>query len=441
MKNQSFDSFDFKPLIKQAVEQLHFIKPTEIQQELIPAILNGQSVIGQSQTGSGKTHAFLLPLFNQLKEQSKDVQLVLTAPTRELASQIFDEVKRMIQYTNKEEVWTAKLLIGGTDKQRMQDKLKTAPDIIVGTPGRILDMVESGAVSIFSATAFVIDEADLMLDMGFISDIDKLLVRSHSDVQLLVFSATIPTRLEHFFKKYLENPLYVKIDQKISPELMEHRMIDLRHRDAAKVIKHLSTVTQPYLAIIFTNGKDNADQLAEKLQQQGLDVGLLHGGLTPRQRKRVVKEIQNLRYQYVVCTDLASRGIDIKGVSHVINAQLPKEEPFYIHRSGRTARAGLEGTVISLYTEQDIPMLKLLEKRGLSFVYCDVKDGEWTDAKPWNKRQLRTQMATDLDKEAWKRVKKPTKVKPGYKKKMKKQQEAIKKQLQKKEKSNRNRRK
>src|SRR5699024_8253217 len=114
MKNQSFDSFDFKPLIKQAVEQLHFIKPTEIQQELIPAILNGKSVIGQSQTGSGKTHAFLLPLFNQLKEQSKDVQLVLTAPTRELASQIFDEVKRMIQYTNKEEVWTAKLLIGGT---------------------------------------------------------------------------------------------------------------------------------------------------------------------------------------------------------------------------------------------------------------------------------------------------------------------------------------
>lgn len=430
MENE-FNKFHFNSTIEKSIQELGFKKPTEIQERVIPEILNGTSVIGQSHTGSGKTHAYLLPLFNKMDENRHEVQTVITAPTRELAMQIHEEVKKIIRYADKENIWKMKLLVGGTDKKRMTEKLSQPPHIIVGTPGRILDLVQDDAISIYKADSFVIDEADLMLDLGFIKDVDQLLVRAHKDIQLLVFSATIPQRLEHFFKKYLENPLHVKIDDKPVPEKMENRLIAQKHRDEADIIIEISKAIQPYLAIIFTNGKNLADKLAASLQQKGLETGLIHGGLKPRERKRVLKDIQNLRYQYIVATDLASRGIDIKGVSHVINAQLPKEEEFYIHRTGRTARAGLEGTAISIYNDQDLKLIKRLEQKGLHFIYCDVKKGEWQDAKSWNERSKRINTSNNLDQQAWKQVKQKKRVKPGYKKKMKKQQEQIKKRISK----------
>lgn len=431
MTENQFEQLDLKPNILEVIHHLKFKKPTEIQEKIIPKIIKGNSVIGQSRTGSGKTHAYLLPLFNQLDSTKREVQFVITAPTRELAMQIYDEVKKIIQLSNKEGEWVAKLLVGGTDKQKMMEKLKQPPHIIVGTPGRILDLVKEEALSIYSAKSFVIDEADLMLDLGFINDVDQLLVRAKRDIQLLVFSATIPVRLQHFFKKYLENPIYVKVNDHFSPETMEHLLIAVKHKEKADIILEISKAINPYISIIFTNGKKQADELASELQEKGIDVGIIHGGLTPRERKRVLKDIQNLRYQYIVATDLAARGIDIKGVSHVINADLPKEEEFYIHRVGRTARAGMEGTAISLYQEADLKLIQKLEDKGLSFQYVDVKNGEWTKAKSWNDRQLRKNTTTDLEKEAWKRVPKVKKVKPGYKKKLKKQQVSIKKQLQK----------
>ena len=429
MDKNGFEQFAFNPVIMNVIKQLNFNEPTKIQRQVIPAITAGRSVIGQSHTGSGKTHAFLLPLFNEINIDKREVQFVITSPTRELAQQLYEEVKKVILYADMDQKWIPKLVVGGTDKKKMADELRIPPHIIVGTPGRILDLVKNDAISIFSAKSFVIDEADLMLDLGFITDVDQLLVRSKKDIQLLAFSATIPQRLEHFFKKYLENPIHVKIDDQVSPEKMEHRLIALRHRSEADVIIELSKVFNPYLALIFTNGKELADKLAASLQEKGLAAGLMHGGLSPRERKRVLNQIQDLRYQYVVATDLASRGIDIKGVSHVINAQLPKEEDFYIHRVGRTARAGMEGTAISFYKDEDTNLIALLEKKGIEFIYSDVKNGEWIDAKPWNKRTLRKETTTNVEQEAWKQVRRPKKVKPGYKKKMKREQEVIKKGL------------
>ncbi|MFA1820432.1 DEAD/DEAH box helicase [Virgibacillus oceani] len=435
MTNKSFEEFSFQPQLLEVIRKLNFQNPTEIQQKVIPAVLKGESVIGQSRTGSGKTHAFLLPLVNQLDPEKNHVQFVITAPTRELAMQLYEELKKVIQYTDEGNQWKLKLLTGGTDKQRMMEKLKDPPHIIVGTPGRILDLIKEEALSIFTAASFVIDEADLMLDLGFIHEVDQLLVRANQDIQLLVFSATIPQKLEHFLKKYLQKPTYVKINEHFSPEKMEHRLIAIKHRDEADIIMEISRTIQPYLAIIFTNGKAQADELAARLQSKGLDAGLIHGGLAPRERKRVLKDIQNLRYQYIVATDLASRGIDIKGVSHVINAQLPKEEDFYIHRVGRTARAGMEGTAISLYNDNaDLKLIEKLEQKGLTFTYVDIRHGQWLETKSWNNRKQRTEVTTDLDKEAWKRVRKQKKVKPGYKKKMKQQQSNIKKKLTKKNK-------
>jgi ATP-dependent RNA helicase CshB len=431
MTNQLFKQYSLHATVHEVIEGLGFAKPTPIQQKVIPAVLRKESIIGQSHTGSGKTHAYLLPLISELeKEKMNGVQFVVTAPTRELAIQIYDEVRNIIEIAGKTKEWTAKLLIGGTDKKRSIEKLKEQPNIVVGTPSRILDLTKEGALDLHATKSLVVDEADLMLDLGFIQEVDQLLVRTNPEIQILVFSATIPERLQPFLKKYLENPSYLKVDeQQLSPETMEHRLIPLRHRSVSEMVYRISLAIQPYLAIVFTNGKEKANELAADLTEKGLEVGIIHGGLTPRERKRALKDIQQLKFQYIVATDLAARGIDIKGVSHVINAQLPKEEEFYIHRVGRTARAGMEGTAINLYTDEDIPLIERLERKGLSFTSYDVKHGEWVATKAWNERSSRKKNESEFEKEAWKHVQKPKKVKPGYKKKMIQQKEKVKKQM------------
>lgn len=431
MEEMKFNQLGLNDTLLAVVEKLYFKTPTAIQQQAIPQILDGKSIIGQSQTGSGKTHAYLLPLLNQIDETKKEVQMVITAPTRELAMQLFEEVKTITKLADKENVWKSRLIVGGLDRERMKRQLANTPHIVVGTPGRILDMINEGVLSIYSAHSFVIDEADLMLDLHFIETIDELLVRSKQDVQMLVFSATFPQQLHHFIKKYLANPIHINIENGLAPESMTHRLIERKHQDIADKIIALSKVIQPYVALLFTNSKEVANDLAASLQQKGLNVGVLHGGLTSRERSRMVKAITDLKYQYIVATDLASRGIDIKGASHVINVELPKEVDFYVHRVGRTARAGLEGTAISFYSENDIPLIEQLEKKGITFLYADIKNNEWIDSKRYNKRQLRKNVSTQIDQEAWRKVRKPKKVKPGYKKKMKKQQERVKRQLQK----------
>ncbi|KGP73173.1 DEAD/DEAH box helicase [Pontibacillus yanchengensis] len=430
MTDQTFKSYALTPMMNDIIGRLGFHEPTPIQSKVVPSVLRGESLIGQSHTGSGKTHSYLIPLIDKIDETKQEVQVIITAPTRELATQIYDEVRKMIQHADKQETWKAKLFIGGTDKQKTMENLKEQPQIVVGTPGRILDLVQENALDPYTAKSFVVDEADLMLDLGFIEEVDQILVRMDEEVQLLVFSATIPEKLRPFLKKYLENPEFIVADEnKPSPEKMEHRLIPLRHRDKSDMIINISKLIQPYLAIIFANRKERADELYKELNDKGLETGLLHGGLSPRERKRMVKDIKNLRFQYIVATDLAARGIDIQGVSHVINADLPKEEEFYIHRVGRTARAGLEGTAINLYTAEDEQLISKLEKRGLTFDRYDIKKGDWEHLKDWNERSTRKHQESEADREAWKRVRKPKKVKPGYKKKMKKQQDDIKKKM------------
>ena len=368
---------------------------------------------------------------NKIDETKKTVQIVITAPTRELAIQIQEEIKILISHANKKDIWHSRLLIGGTDRERMIKQLENPPHIIVGTPGRIADMVKSGAISVYEAAAFVIDEADLMVEMKFMETIDELLVRCNKSIQILVFSATIPNVLQSFFKKYLDSPVFIEAEQALAPESMIHHLIAIKYQDTAEKIMELSAVIQPYVALLFVNSKENADELGQTLRGKGLNVGVLHGGLGSRERTRTVKAIFDLKYEYIVATDLASRGIDIKGASHVINIELPKETEFYIHRAGRTARAGMEGMVISLYSDEDTALIAQLEKKGINFQYSQIKQDELIEDKRYNQRSLRKNVQTELDKEAWKRVRKPEKVKPGYKKKMKKEQEKIKRRLKK----------
>ncbi|MBW3114305.1 MULTISPECIES: DEAD/DEAH box helicase [Bacillaceae] len=425
MKKNLFLQFGFKSFINEAVEELGFYEPTEIQKKMIPLILKGQSAIGQSQTGTGKTHSYLLPIIEKVDAASEQVQAVITAPTRELAQQIYQEVLKI----TKDSDIVSRCYIGGTDKQRTIEKLKHQPHIVVGTPGRINDLVKDQALFVHTAPLLVIDEADLMLDMGFIEDVDQIAAKMPEKLQMLVFSATIPEKLKPFLKKYMENPQYAHVEpEQLSAKNIQHVIVPLKSRDKVNLLYNILVEINPYLGIVFTNTKQKADEVADALIAKGLKVGRIHGDLSPRERKKMMKQTRNLDYQYIVATDLAARGIDIEGVSHIINFELPQDLDFYVHRSGRTARAGNSGIAYTIYTPSDEDALNRLEKMGISFSHRDIKKGEWSELPPLNKRKNRQKSNVDeIDEKAKSLVRKPKSVKPGYKKKMKYKMDQIKK--------------
>ncbi|MCZ4249331.1 DEAD/DEAH box helicase [Bacillus amyloliquefaciens] len=425
MKETKFDGYNLKPFIIDAVHRLGFYEPTDIQKRLIPAVLKNESVIGQSQTGTGKTHAYLLPILNRIDPGSDTVQAVITAPTRELANQIYQEALKITQGAEDEQIRT-KCFIGGTDKQKSIDKLKTQPHLVVGTPGRIADLIKAQALNVYKAQSLVIDEADLMLDMGFLEDVDYIGSRMPEELQMLVFSATIPEKLKPFLKKYMENPKYAHVEPKrITAEKIEHVLVPSKQRDKDKLLFDIMSNLNPYLGIVFANTKNTADHIAKYLTEKGMRIGLLHGGLTPRERKKVMKQINDLEFTYVIATDLAARGIDIKGVSHVINYELPDDLDFYVHRVGRTARAGSSGQALTIYELSDEDALVRLEKMGIEFAYAELVNGEWKKGDDRHRRKKRKKAENEADQIAKRLVKKPKKVKPGYKKKMSYEMEKI----------------
>jgi ATP-dependent RNA helicase CshB len=428
MAETTWKKYHFKPFIETAIDYKGFREPTEIQEKLIPLVLKGESAIGQSQTGTGKTHAYILPILEKINPDSREVQAVITAPTRELASQIYHEILDVVKWKEEGAEITARCFIGGTDKQRDIEKLKKQPSIVVGTPGRIHDLIKEQALFVHTAKTLVIDEADVMLDMGFIADVDQIAGRLPKDLQILVFSATIPEKLKPFLKKYLENPKFEQVQpRRISAEKIEHVLVSKRSREKIDVLYDVLKASNPYLAIVFTNTKAMAEEVYSQLNEKGLKTARIHGGLAPRERAKTMKQIKNLDYQYIVATDLAARGIDIEGVSHVINYELPKDLTFYVHRAGRTARANLSGVCVTIYEPSDEHALVELEKMGIVFHNKDLRRGEWVDIHDRNRRKKRVRQADDIEKAARKAIGRPKKVKPGYKKKIERQVEEVKK--------------
>ena len=415
----SFKRFAFQPFIYQALEDKKFSEPTEVQEKLIPVIKKGKSLVGQSQTGSGKTHTFLLPLMDKIDPSKDEVQIVITAPSRELATQIYQAAKQIAQFSTPEIRVTN--FVGGTDKQRQLDRLKNQqPHVVIGTPGRILDMMNEQALAVHTALAFVVDEADMTLDMGFLAEVDQIAGRLPDKLQMLVFSATIPEKLRPFLKKYMDNPLIEEIRPKaVISETIDNWLISTKGKNTNALIHDLLTVGHPYLAIVFANTKTRVDEITDYLRGQGLKVAKIHGDITPRERKRVMRQVQNLEYQYVVATDLAARGIDIEGVSHVINAEVPEDLDFFIHRVGRTGRNQLSGTAITLYEPSDEQAITEIEALGVTFKPKEIKQGEIVDTYDRNRRKKREKSRDELDPTLIGLVKKKKKkIKPGYKKKI-----------------------
>lgn len=416
-----FQKFNLKPFLMQALDQIGFVKPTPVQERVIPLIAEGQSVVGQSQTGSGKTHAFLLPIFNQIDPAKNAIQAVITTPSRELAYQIYEAAKQLAAASESPiEIGN---YVGGTDKKRQIAKLEHhQPAIVIGTPGRVLDLLQARALNFRQVQYLVIDEADMTLDMGFLSAVGQIAASMPENLQMLVFSATIPQQLNVFLQKYMKHPAIeeIPVATTISPTI-KNILISTKSQDKNNLIYQLLTMGEPYLALVFTNTKERADELTNYLKSQGLPVAKIHGGIPPRERKRIMKDIHRLRYQYVVATDLAARGIDIEGVSLVINDDIPTDLEFFIHRVGRTGRNGLPGTAITLYMPNEEAEVAEVEKMGVKFIPQQLRNHELVDTYDRQRRQTRRLSQKKLDPTLVGLVKKKKKkVKPGYKRRIKK---------------------
>lgn len=418
MKN-TFKDFDLQPYLLEAIEALGFTEPTDIQQEVITHIGAGLDIIGQSKTGSGKTHAFLLPLFNQLVEDANEVQFIVTAPSRELAEQIYQDAIQLAEHAS----WDIQVAryIGGTDKNKQIESLgHSQPDIVIGTPGRISDLVKLNVLKTHTAYAMVVDEADMTLDLGFIEEVDLVAGTVPKESQFLVFSATIPQKLQPFLQKYMNGPKMIEIENKeIISDIVSNWLISTKSKDRIDVIYELLTIGNPYLVLIFANTQEKVEEIADQLLAKGLNVGTIHGGLEPRERRREMRNIRNLDYQFIVATDLAARGIDIEGVSHVINAEIPQDLSYFVHRVGRTGRNNLPGIAITLYSPGEEEDIETIENTGVKFQTKQLKNGEVVKAPRRRTERRRPNKKMEYDGEIEGMARKAKKnIKPGYKRKL-----------------------
>ena len=418
-----FDNLSIKEFILEALRQIHFQEMTPVQNAVIPKALEGKNLIVQSQTGTGKTHSFLVPLFNQLDPSKDEVQAVITAPSRELATQLFEAARQINEHAPHP--FTLENFVGGTDRADQIDALgsRRQPQVVIGTPGRIFDLMSSNALWVQTGTLLVIDEADMTMDLGFLPTMDEIASRMAQHLQILAFSATIPQQLSTFLKKYMTNPETVVISPEnvLAPTITNY-LINSRHRDRKELVYDLLTLGHPFLALVFANTKEYVEEVANYLKGRGLKVAVIHGDLTARERQRVMRQIRHLEFQYIVATDLAARGIDIPGVSMVINTEVPYELEYFVHRVGRTGRNNLPGTAYTFYTPDDDRAIQTLENRGVDFEEVAVRNGEIAPQKSRHSRQerrnRRPQEADPVVKGMVRRNKRQ-RVKPGHRKKLK----------------------
>jgi ATP-dependent RNA helicase CshB len=411
----SFKEFNLSDKMINALEGINFFKPTDVQSKVIPMALKGQKIIGRSATGSGKTHAFLIPMFEKIDLDNNQIQAVILAPTRELAEQIYlrtMELKDLFDPSIR-----VKRFIGGQEMKKIKST-DASPHIVIGTPGRIRDLfINENILRLDQTKMFVIDEADMTFDSGFVATVDNIVAKMNNDVQFMIFSATIPQSLRPFLMKYLEDVKVIDIDadQNVNPNI-EHYIIRSRGVKKEQTLLNLTKIINPYLSLIFSNTKTKTEDIFYHLNRNGVKAGQIHGNLDARKRRQMMKQISRLDFTYVSCSDIAARGMDIEGVTHVISMEVPKEIEFYIHRCGRTARYDNSGISYLIYDKNDHDDIMRLEKLGIDFKHVEIKNGELVELPSIFSRKKRVKKISEEEKQARLKVHKKTKVKPGYKK-------------------------
>lgn len=382
-----------------------------------------KDLVAISKTGTGKTHAYLLPIAEMINPKSDKTQVLISLPTRELAYQVYQNAKVLNEVFDDLRI---SLLAGGSDRKRSKEKLENAvPHIIIGTPGRIKDLFENNLIRVDFVQMFVIDEADMTLEYGFLEDIDKVFSHMVKNPEILCFSATFPKQLQIFVKKYLNNPKIITVEDKKRDPKLTHILVPCKHKEYKDRLLDLLPIINPYICLIFANSKDEADEVYATLKAHNYRTLLLHGGLDSRERNKAIKSLNRKEYTYIVASDVASRGIDIDGISHVISLGFPKKLDFYIHRAGRTGRNSKDGTVYALFKEEDIQSIRNLENRGIKFIGKDIKNNDFKDIKTPTYKRIKKN--DEVEKEIAKTLtRKNEKVKPNYKKKKKEAIEKIK---------------
>ena len=355
---QHFDELDLPPALRAALKAMNFSTPTPIQAQSIPLSLEGRDILGTAMTGSGKTAAFCIPMIARMLTNSRGSALIML-PTRELANQVEAVVKQLVgQYGT---IKTA-LLIGGDSMPKQQAQLRMRPRIIVGTPGRIIDHLQRGSLMLHDATYLVLDETDRMLDMGFEDQIMQILKYLPQQRQTLLFSATLPPQILKLSEKYLKNPARIEVGEtnKVADRI-DNKSVNVSNEDKyTMLVKELKERTGT--VIIFVKAKYATEKLAAKLKKSGFTADAIHGDLEQRQRERVLLAFREKRHRILVATDIASRGLDIPHIEHVINYDLPQAPEDYIHRLGRTARAGADGAAISFIAPEDTLKWRAIQK-------------------------------------------------------------------------------
>lgn len=426
--------FNYKRYIVTALEALKFTDLTEVQQKVIPNVFEGKDLMVTSETGSGKTHAFLLPIFQNLDESNHSLQYLISSPTRELAKQIFTFARQIADFSASP--IDIRIYIGGSDRPDEIARLKKSqPQIVIGTPGKLKDLVvKENLLDVHQVKIFVVDEADMTLDEGFLEDVDFVAAKMEKHLQTLVFSATLPEKIQPFLRKYLKNPVFIEIANKNqTSQNISHFFVKTKGHPREEVLKKVLKTINPYFAIIFCNKKESADAVYQLMITEKYNVGLLHGGLEARKRKQVIASVRDQKFQFLVATDLLSRGIDIPDISHIINFELPADWEFYVHRTGRTGRVDKDGIAISLYDRENDDYIDMLEARGLKTAYKEIVDDVLVDGKIRSERQKRIKVVSEAEKKAIRVVPKTSVVKPGYRKKYQKQVDEIKSQFRKKQ--------
>lgn len=361
--------------ILKALEKKGFEEPTPIQKETIPLLLSGsKDIIGQAQTGTGKTAAFGLPILEKIQKHQKYVQAIIVAPTRELAIQVADE---MNSFKTDRKIKIATVYGGQSISQQLR-RLKEGVDIVVGTPGRIIDHLNRKSLKLDQAQYVVLDEADEMLNMGFREDIESILEYAHEDRQMLLFSATMPPEILAIAKRFMGDYDIVRVKkQQLTTNLTDQIYFEVNRNDKFEALSRIVDIEEEFYGIVFCRTKVDVDTVTSRLIQRGYDADALHGDVSQHQRERILRKFKEKQINVLVATDVAARGLDINDLTHVINFSLPQDPESYVHRVGRTGRAGKEGTAITFVTPDEYRKLMYIQRVAKT----DIRKEEIPDVK------------------------------------------------------------
>ena len=354
-----FEDLHISEPILRALNDMGFEEPTPIQREAIPAAKSGQDMIGQAQTGTGKTAAFGIPALEKVDPTIQNPQVLILSPTRELAIQVAEELNKMAQHTNIQ----ALPIYGGQDIGRQFRMLKKHPQVIVATPGRLMDHMERKSIAFDQVKVVILDEADEMLNMGFVDDINKILTAVPEERQTLLFSATMPKAIQELAETYLTEPTLIRMKPtQVTMDLIEQYYIEVQDRQKFDVLCRLLDIQAPELAIVFGRTKRRVDEVTEALKKRGYMAEGIHGDLSQQKRDSVIRQFREGTIDILVATDVAARGLDISGVTHVYNYDLPQDPESYVHRVGRTGRAGKAGVAMTFVIPREIEHLHAIER-------------------------------------------------------------------------------